>query len=674
MKTFTLHILKCFETEDWGSDECALKILVDDQHVTTFRRSMSAGDEWHINQSFQFVDKFAVVLYDEDAPDGDDKLGQHIITSVTQPLTMASLSFREDDADYTLTFSIALPDSNDTHGGGIDGAINLRRFLARLGAGVANEAIHKQLIIKQSLYQAGGEVISFRDTRALHDQQDGNKSGTLSLRQWLATHANYWSAETFLTNKPAYRNAAEVFAAGNWETVVSEVGQRLAGFAHYSRITTTDNPFSHETMDWNMDIIPDPVYMYMLGSGMKGKGQGLDFIPLIHNELETGSFPIQWRPFWGEYVTLEGRHIWDVGHSPVSAEIHPAHSIVREHTTAGPLGNHQQMVPVNRAIIGMGLSGGFPGDSGSRWQAEFGGIPAGVRGDTKDCWPTNLKKHPLTFRLFPPVPRPNAHAELRARIVLCKYISVENWQAGDRFLELTQNDNPAMGGEGLGFRDFMNADGYPSKNCPQAYKPQFKVGKDTDNLDAYYDVAIDLSSATDIPVGYYAIVECGWSTKGAYKLQKYDVVFQKLTALETEERWDDWHLQYGVNGQWDIWYTDNEVFEKKTYTHNKKFTLWTIDSLPIVLRDCGIEWDGTDFANERLGITQLIITPDNADNHDHLAAIVKKISKNKNTMTLLTPENEQTTDQTQSVVFKLKSSVEATQHEWQIKVSRVAAI
>jgi hypothetical protein len=68
--------------------------------------------------------------------------------------------------------------------------------------------------------------------------------------------------------------------------------------------------------------------------------------------------PKEWRPEPGEYVTVWGRLIFDLGHLPMKTEIHPVHSIVREFTITSD-GEKK----FNRAIIGMGFSRGFPGST-----------------------------------------------------------------------------------------------------------------------------------------------------------------------------------------------------------------------------------------------------------------------------------------------------------------------
>jgi hypothetical protein len=670
MKTITLKTMTCYATEDWvGDDECRLKIYTDGSHAETLERDMSEGDTWSINKSYQFNNTVEFKLYDEDWPDPDDHLGTQTVTGVTQSIGNATVSFTNDDADYDLSFSASVPGAAI---GGIDD-ISFRKFFARLAPGVMRDNRHRNVVRKNLIYRQDEEIISFRETKTHHALQDDTKSSTVSVRRWIETHCDYFSHDTIITDKADYRNAASVVIYGNWESVKDHKTRVMSGFGDLSRVTNTDNPVSHETRDWNMNIVPDPTYMYMLGTGMKGEGSGLDLVPIMHNEWETGSFPSQWRPFWGEYVQLWGRHIWDVGHVPVAAEIHPPHAVVRQHTTAAPLGNSNAMVPANRAVIGMGLSGGFPGHSDSRWNAEFNGLPGPVWGDTTDSWPTNLKKHPLTFRIYPPVSRPSANAQLRTRIVLARYIRVNNWSEGDDFLELTQYDDPAFGGVDKGFRDFQDAHGYPAENATGPLRPQFTLGTDASGEPAFYDVGIDLSSLSGIPVGYYAILECGWSEKGSHTLQRYRATFQTIKAIETDEWWDDWHLHYGINGQWAWWWTDDFIEEGDTYTKNRAFTVWTVDDLPLVFRDCGVEWDGTDFGNERLDQIALVVTPKANTGFSHLMRIAELSSSNSN-LSIVSPAVETVDQGTSSIRFRLTGSGGDTRHRWTIKLDRQQVI
>lgn len=266
MSTITLHTLTCFEPEDAviDGDELLLRIFTDGEHVETLERDMTVGDTWAIDRTYSFANDIKITLYDDDWPDADDHLGMAQLLGAVLPVPLASFAFTNDDADYALTYTIDVPNPSSGSPQTLTD-ISVRRFLSRLGRGVMDDSRHQSRIGSISVFRIGEELISFRDTANRHMPQDGAKSNTTSLRRWLGTHCNYFSPETIITDKAEYRNWAEVLAEGNWEPVAPEATRHVAGFADQSRVTDTDNPFSHETRDWTMNVIPDPTYMYLLG-------------------------------------------------------------------------------------------------------------------------------------------------------------------------------------------------------------------------------------------------------------------------------------------------------------------------------------------------------------------------------------------------------------------------
>lgn len=81
---FTLHDVKCHKTEDWGTDECLLRIYVDGVRKKTLRKTMNAGQRWQLGYSFPFDKKVVVKLWDEDSPDPDDLIGTLIVGKKTK--------------------------------------------------------------------------------------------------------------------------------------------------------------------------------------------------------------------------------------------------------------------------------------------------------------------------------------------------------------------------------------------------------------------------------------------------------------------------------------------------------------------------------------------------------------------------------------------------------------
>lgn len=122
----TLATLTCAATEDWlGHDECKLEVVVDGAPALQEKHSMGAGSIWVLNKEVQFNSSVEVKLWDEDNPpiDPDDLLGRHVLTLASLPAGF--LAFTEDDASYTLAYSLlpALPGGGLPDGTLPDGAL-----------------------------------------------------------------------------------------------------------------------------------------------------------------------------------------------------------------------------------------------------------------------------------------------------------------------------------------------------------------------------------------------------------------------------------------------------------------------------------------------------------------------------------------------------------------------
>jgi hypothetical protein len=108
MKQITLENLHCTTTEDkLGDDECRLEVYNDGELHFAYRRNLNNGDDWALNASLLFARGCLLRLFDEDGPfpgDDDDALGTAHIGSTD--VQHAVVTFREDDVDYALTYSV----------------------------------------------------------------------------------------------------------------------------------------------------------------------------------------------------------------------------------------------------------------------------------------------------------------------------------------------------------------------------------------------------------------------------------------------------------------------------------------------------------------------------------------------------------------------------------------
>lgn len=108
MKQITLENLHCTKTEDWvGDDECRLEVYNDGELHFAYRHDLNNDENWALNASLLFASTCTLRLFDEDGDlpgDDDDALG--VVSIGTADVQHATVTFREDDADYTLTYSV----------------------------------------------------------------------------------------------------------------------------------------------------------------------------------------------------------------------------------------------------------------------------------------------------------------------------------------------------------------------------------------------------------------------------------------------------------------------------------------------------------------------------------------------------------------------------------------
>ncbi|MCB0019845.1 MAG: hypothetical protein KDE09_18775, partial [Anaerolineales bacterium] len=396
---------------DTTAIELRLEIRVDGNNQPNRRRDLKPGRRWILDQALPFNDNVRLTLFDEDRI-SDDRLGR--VTIGADLVARDRFTFEKNDDELILWYEV-FPAGLSRVAAQRPAEISVRQMLGRQGRGSLAAGQHRQLLRafnqKKATNAAGApitvrqraetrlyrsqETISLRDTWRIHASQDGDKGKTQSLKKWIHTHCNPWGEESMIpvATMPRAAVGSEIVTGSipGWQPVASERSRFLAGFQEFSRRNIEDEPRSHSTLDWNLDLVADPAFMYLHSytTSRRKLNNGLGY-PKIHNEWESGSFPLEWRPFWGEYVTIYGRHIYDRGHAPIITEIHPIHTIVRELTSAAPLGASGEMVPVNRSVIGMGASGGFTRNVGNRWLLETGANPPAGLEDFADCWFTDL--------------------------------------------------------------------------------------------------------------------------------------------------------------------------------------------------------------------------------------------------------------------------------------------
>ncbi len=103
--TLILESLHCDTTEDWWSDEAMVIVECDGVVRDALPRSMEEDTTWTLRRVYTFATTCTIRLVDEDWPDPNDALGEVTLGEAGAGLHQEA-TFTQDDADYTLTYSL----------------------------------------------------------------------------------------------------------------------------------------------------------------------------------------------------------------------------------------------------------------------------------------------------------------------------------------------------------------------------------------------------------------------------------------------------------------------------------------------------------------------------------------------------------------------------------------
>ena len=421
--------------------------------------------------------------------------------------------------EYMLWYEV-IPDGMDAaefHASALSG-ISLRRALGRLGRGALTRREFDAALGSVLAYECR-ERISLLETMALHRGQDDGRGASASVSTWIRRHCNSWGEESAipLVELPEGVPLAAFPFVAAWQPVRDEGSYVMAGTVTASQPSGQGSPQHHMTGDFSFELVPSPAFSYMVAYTAEARpieaaeGRARIRVPICRGEWESGSMPRQWRPEVGEYVTVWGRHVFDRGHMPMTTQLHPPHTIVRERTVTPPRHDAFERVigRLNRAVVGMGMSGGFPGsleaesnhgEHYERWEREFGGYLQSMGRKSRRCWPTNLHRHVLETKLFPPAPRPSEDAVLRGWIIDHKLIRMPE-PSTHEFLDRCKGGARQTEFFELSFEDW---DPGHMEFRPRTPRPLLLGRGD------HFDLIVDLRSVDDIAAGFFAEIYCGW--------------------------------------------------------------------------------------------------------------------------------------------------------------------
>lgn len=148
-----------------------------------------------------------------------------------------------------------------------------------------------------------------------------------------------------------------------------------------SKVPRQDNFLNHDSQDHNWDVKPDPPYFGLPHPDPRGD---------MEMEWETNQLPREFRPTAGDRASTVGYWIFDCGHEPFRAEIHPPVGLAVERARAVQIPSSFRPP-------------GFPNGFGSNVQVP--GIVADIwfnrrSGETtNNCSDTGLHKPPVTVQI-----------------------------------------------------------------------------------------------------------------------------------------------------------------------------------------------------------------------------------------------------------------------------------
>ncbi len=154
---------------------------------------------------------------------------------------------------------------------------------------------------------------------------DGCKRATTDIYKGLAPNWVYVNDRSYPAGGPT--------PPPRWVTGVADAARRPYLAAHPSG---GDDPLTHVSYDFNVNVRADPAGGYLLGTGNVGEGEEDG---RLHSERETGAFPTEFWAERGDRVSLLGSWVWDCDHyqgAGEHTEFHPIRAIWIERNPGRP--------------------------------------------------------------------------------------------------------------------------------------------------------------------------------------------------------------------------------------------------------------------------------------------------------------------------------------------------
>lgn len=172
-----------------------------------------------------------------------------------------------------------------------------------------------------------------------------------------------------------------------------------------------DDPVSHDSYDVNVNVLPDPAYTFLEGTG-NDVGEGEE-AGRLHAERESGSLPFFVWPEPGDRISMLGSWVWDCGHwtpGGERTELHPFRAlwVQRVLSARSPFGESEGDLFVSTDPTPAGISA----DCAHRTKGDRAAFKACLL--TQPRWQDVSGDYSFTL---PAPPKPAGAGPLKARIV-----------------------------------------------------------------------------------------------------------------------------------------------------------------------------------------------------------------------------------------------------------------
>ena len=231
---------------------------------------------------------------------------------------------------------------------------------------------------------------------------DGCKRVTTDIFKGLAPNWVYVNDKSYPASGPT--------PPAQWASGTANAGARTYLAAHPSSV---DDPITHVSYDFNVNVQVDPASGYLVGTGNVGEGEENG---RLHSERESGLLPTAFWAERGDRVSLLGSWIWDCDHfqgAGEHTEFHPIRALWIERNAGKPSPRSPKGETEGDLYVSSdGTAAATQANCAHQTKGDADAFHACIA--RRDTWvdPTGDYR----FKLTPP-PRPSKTARLIVRVV-----------------------------------------------------------------------------------------------------------------------------------------------------------------------------------------------------------------------------------------------------------------